>query len=58
VDGMDGGLTVLNGGTRLGRGPAGVADPPPALGQHSDEILRDLGLKDDEIAALREENII
>ena len=58
VDGVEGGLTVLNGGTRLGRGPAGVADPPPALGQHSEEILRDLGLEEDEIAALREENII
>ncbi len=58
VDGVDGDVTVLNGGTRLGRGPAGVADPPPALGQHSEEILRAFGFEDAEIATLRKENII
>ncbi len=31
---------------------------PPTLGQHNDEILRDLGLSDDEIEALRRERVI
>jgi crotonobetainyl-CoA:carnitine CoA-transferase CaiB-like acyl-CoA transferase len=31
---------------------------PPTLGQHNDEILRGLGLSDDELAALRDEQVI
>jgi crotonobetainyl-CoA:carnitine CoA-transferase CaiB-like acyl-CoA transferase len=31
---------------------------PPTLGQHNDEILRGLGLSDDELAALRREQVI
>ncbi|TMD61982.1 MAG: CoA transferase [Chloroflexi bacterium] len=31
---------------------------PPALGEHSDEVLRELGFADDEIAALRREGAI
>ena len=31
---------------------------PPTLGQHNDEILRALGLSDDEVAALREQRVI
>jgi crotonobetainyl-CoA:carnitine CoA-transferase CaiB-like acyl-CoA transferase len=32
--------------------------PPPTLGQHNDEVLRELGLRDDEIAALRAKRVI
>ncbi|ORV51898.1 acyl-CoA hydratase [Mycobacterium europaeum] len=31
---------------------------PPTLGQHNDEILRDLGLSADEVASLRSERVI
>jgi crotonobetainyl-CoA:carnitine CoA-transferase CaiB-like acyl-CoA transferase len=31
---------------------------PPTLGQHNDEILRDLGLSDDEVATLRDQQVI
>ncbi|CQD19429.1 caib/baif family protein [Mycobacterium lentiflavum] len=31
---------------------------PPTLGQHNTEILRDLGLSDDEVAALRDQRVI
>ena len=31
---------------------------PPTLGQHNDEILRAVGLSDDELATLRAERVI
>jgi formyl-CoA transferase len=32
--------------------------PPPMLGQHTDEILREMGLSGESIAELRSDNII
>jgi len=40
---------------KLSRTPGGIAGPPPANGEHTDEVLASLlGLSADEIAALRE----
>ena len=38
--------------------PAGVWTPPPLLGEHTDEILDELGLAPFEVAALRDEGIV
>jgi crotonobetainyl-CoA:carnitine CoA-transferase CaiB-like acyl-CoA transferase len=44
---------------RITPGPAGHhRSAPPTLGQHNDEILRELGLTDDEVATLREQRVI
>ena len=43
---------------RLSRTPARLASPPPGRGADSDELLRELGLSDEEIAALRDRAIV
>ena len=44
---------------RFSATPASVRRPPPTLGQHTEQVLRDeLGLSDERIAALRAEKII
>ena len=43
---------------KLSRTPTRVRSGAPALGAHSDEILRDLGLSDDEVTKLRRDGIV
>ena len=43
---------------KLSETPATVRSAPPLLGEHTEAILRELGLSDAEIAALRHEGVI
>ena len=43
---------------RLSRAPARVDRLPPAYAQHTDEVLREAGLADTQIAALKELGIL
>jgi crotonobetainyl-CoA:carnitine CoA-transferase CaiB-like acyl-CoA transferase len=52
-------IDILANPLKLSRTPPEYRLPPPLLGQHSDEILRDLaGLNDAEIAALRADRVV
>jgi formyl-CoA transferase/CoA:oxalate CoA-transferase len=51
-------VTVNGVPVKLSETPGAVRTPPPLLGEHTDEVLRGLGLSRDEVAALREEGVI
>ncbi len=42
----------------LGETPAAIRRPPPTLGQHTDEVLSEIGLSGDEVAALRAAGVV
>ncbi len=58
VPGVDRPVPLVNVGFKLDGDAPRVDTPPPALGQHSDDIWRELGLGPDELAALRAEGVI
>lgn len=52
-------VTLVRSPMKLSATPAAAALPPPLLGQHTDEVLRDvLGRSDDDIAALRARGVL
>jgi crotonobetainyl-CoA:carnitine CoA-transferase CaiB-like acyl-CoA transferase len=51
-------IRILNQMVGLSRTPASIATATPELGQHTDEVLRELGFADGEIAALRERKVV
>jgi crotonobetainyl-CoA:carnitine CoA-transferase CaiB-like acyl-CoA transferase len=53
-----GAIRVLGSPLKLSETPASVRTPPPALGQHTDAVLREIGLSDAEVESLRESGTI
>jgi crotonobetainyl-CoA:carnitine CoA-transferase CaiB-like acyl-CoA transferase len=52
-------VTLVRSPMKLSATPAAATLPPPLLGQHTDEVLRDvLGRSDDDIAALRARGVL
>lgn len=43
---------------KLSRTPGTVRTPPPAVGQHTDELLQELGYSDEEITGLRAAKVV
>jgi crotonobetainyl-CoA:carnitine CoA-transferase CaiB-like acyl-CoA transferase len=54
----EGRITYVRPATKFSRSPASVRLPAPVLGQDTDEILKELGYADAEIAALERNSII
>jgi formyl-CoA transferase len=43
---------------RMARTPSKITSPPPRRGEHADELLRELGLAEDEISDLRTRSVV
>jgi len=51
-------LNVVGQPVELSRTPSTIAAPPPEIGEHTDDVLKEFGYGDTEIAALRNANAI
>jgi crotonobetainyl-CoA:carnitine CoA-transferase CaiB-like acyl-CoA transferase len=43
---------------KLSRTPATVKTPTPELGQHTDEILKELGYRESDVTGLRQRGVV
>jgi crotonobetainyl-CoA:carnitine CoA-transferase CaiB-like acyl-CoA transferase len=58
VPALDRDVQVVGLGFQLGGKPVPIALPPPALGEHTRDVLRGLGCSDEEIGALQAEGVV
>ena len=53
-----GDINIVNQAVGLSRTPASMASATPEQGEHTAEVLRDLGLTDEQIETLRAKRIV
>jgi crotonobetainyl-CoA:carnitine CoA-transferase CaiB-like acyl-CoA transferase len=58
VPGVDGAVTVPLCAFKLEHGGPSIETPPPRVGEHTDEVLQGLGYGEEQIAALRAEQVV
>jgi crotonobetainyl-CoA:carnitine CoA-transferase CaiB-like acyl-CoA transferase len=58
VDSRFGPMTLVGAGFRLAHGSPGIDRPPPALGEHTGEILADAGYTGEEIERLERDGVV
>jgi crotonobetainyl-CoA:carnitine CoA-transferase CaiB-like acyl-CoA transferase len=58
IDGVEGSVTVPLAAFKFAHGGPSIDTPPPRLGEHTDEVLKELGYTRDQIAALRADDVI
>ena len=58
VPGVERDVQVARAGFRLADGDPAPATPPPRLGEHTDEVLREIGCSAAEIARLRADGVV
>jgi crotonobetainyl-CoA:carnitine CoA-transferase CaiB-like acyl-CoA transferase len=51
-------VPLANTAVRLSATPGGIARRAPTLGEHTNEVLREIGYSDPEIAALRAGEVV
>jgi formyl-CoA transferase len=56
--GVPGPIPLVKAPVFLSRTPSSIERPPPRLGEHTDEILREIGYAPQRIAQLREQGIV
>ncbi|MGY0064106.1 CaiB/BaiF CoA transferase family protein [Streptomyces sp. LZ34] len=55
---LSGSVRLVASPLRFAGAPLTFEQPPPLLGQHTDEVLRELGVEEGDIKALREEGVV
>ncbi|MCJ8322807.1 MAG: CoA transferase [Rhizobiales bacterium] len=58
TQGLNRDIKIARPGIKLNGQPLTTSCPPPALGQHSDEILADMGYNLDQIAQLKQDGVV